>query len=107
MKAAYRFRVPDEVTLTIRGLHPDLKRKVRTALGLLAHDARAGKALRAELEGLYSLRAGRFRIIYQLPAGRVIEIVAVGPRERIYEETLRLLKRNDGKSIRPWPHSAP
>ena len=93
MKAAYRFRIPDDVMLTIRGLHPDLKRKVRTALGLLAHDARAGKALRAELEGLCSLRAGRFRIIYQLPAGRVIEIVAVGPRERIYEETLRLLKK--------------
>jgi mRNA interferase RelE/StbE len=92
MKATCRFRVPDDVTRTVRGLHPDLKRKIRTALGMLAHDAHAGKALRAELEGLCTLRAGRFRIIYKLPAGRVIEIVAVGPRERIYEETLRLLK---------------
>lgn len=93
MKAANRFRIPNDVTLTIRGLHPDLKRKVRTAFGLLAHDAHAGKALRAELEGPCAIRAGRFRIIYKLSAGRVIEIVAVGPRERIYEETLRLLRK--------------
>jgi mRNA interferase RelE/StbE len=93
MKAAYRFRIPDDVTKIIRGLHPDLKRKVRTALGLLIRDPHAGKALRAELEGLHTLRAGRFRIIHKLPAGRVISIVAVGPRERIYEETLRLLRK--------------
>ncbi len=96
MKAAYRFRIPDDVARMIRGLHPDLKHKVRTSLGLLARDAYAGKALRAELEGLCTLRAGRFRIIYKLPAGRVIAIVAVGPRERIYEETLRLLKKPPG-----------
>ena len=96
MKAACRFRIPDDITLLIRGLHPDLKRKVRTAFDLLAHDTRAGKVLRAELEGLCTLRAGRFRIIYRLPAGRVIEIVAIGPRERIYEETLRLLKKSPG-----------
>jgi mRNA interferase RelE/StbE len=96
MKAAYRFRIPDDVARMIRGLHPDLKHKVRTSLGLLARDAHAGKALRAELEGLCTLRAGRFRIIYKLPAGRVIAIVAVGPRERIYEETLRLLKKSPG-----------
>ena len=93
MKAAYRFRIPNDVAKAIRGLHPDLKRKVRTALGLLIRDPRAGKALRAELEGLRTLRAGRFRIIYKPPAGRVIPIVAVGPRERIYEETLRLLRK--------------
>ena len=94
MKAAYRFRIPDDVTQMIRGLHPDLKRKVRTAFGLLADDAHAGKALRGELAGLRTLRSGRFRIIYKPPTGRVIPIVAVGPRERIYEETLRLLRKS-------------
>jgi mRNA interferase RelE/StbE len=100
MKAAYRFRIPDDVTLTIRGLHPDLKRKVRTAFRLLADDAHAGKALRGELAGLCTLRAGRLRIIYKPPAGRVIAIVAVGPRERIYEETLRLLRKPPGGDSR-------
>ncbi|MBI4825954.1 MAG: hypothetical protein HY807_05970 [Nitrospirae bacterium] len=35
---------------------------------------------------------GRFRIIYR-EARNVIEIVAIGPRERIYEDTYKLLKK--------------
>jgi mRNA interferase RelE/StbE len=92
-KAFFRLRVPDEVMQLIRGLHPELKQKLRTALELLGRDARAGKALQAELEGLRSLRVGRFRVVYRLRAGRVVEVIMVGPRERIYEETMRLLNR--------------
>jgi hypothetical protein len=33
----------------------------------------------------------RFRVIYRAPARRVIEIVTIGPRDRVYEETLRLV----------------
>jgi len=36
---------------------------------------------------------GRFRIIYRVAARRVIELIAIGPRRTIYEETLRLLRR--------------
>ena len=93
MKGNYRFRVPDDVVRLIRGLHPELKQKVRSALALLGRDAQAGKALQAELDGMRSLRAGRFRIIYRLSGRRIVEINSVGPRERIYEETLRLLAR--------------
>jgi mRNA interferase RelE/StbE len=93
MKPLYRLRVPDDAVRLIRGLHPELKQKVRTALDLLGQDANAGKALQAELEGLRSLRIGRFRLVYRVSGRRVIEIVALGPRERIYEETLRLLSR--------------
>lgn len=53
----------------------------------------AGHALRDELEGLRSLRIGRFRIIYRIGSGSLIELVAVGPRRTIYEETLRRLQR--------------
>ena len=93
MKAAYRFRVPDEAARLIRGLHPELKQRVRTSLALLGRDPHAGKALQAELEGLHSLRAGRLRIVYRLGRRRSIEIVVIGPRARVYEETLRLLKK--------------
>ena len=96
-KAAYRFRVPDDAARLIRGLHPELKQKVRTSLALLGHDPHAGKALQAELEGLYSLRAGRLRIVYRPGGRRLIEIVAIGPRERVYEETLRLIRKNPAK----------
>ncbi len=55
-------------------------------------DPSSGKALKDELAGLRSFRVGSFRIIYRA-IRNVIEIVAIGPRERIYEETYRLLKR--------------
>ena len=52
-----------------------------------------GKALREELAGLRSHRIGKFRIVYREASGGVVEIVAIGPRRTIYEETLRLIKR--------------
>jgi mRNA interferase RelE/StbE len=90
-KAQIRFRVSDEVARLVRGLHPDIKRKVRAALDRLAQDVEAGKALQGDLQGLRSLRVARLRVVYRAPARRVIEIVTIGPRDRVYEETLRLV----------------
>ena len=87
-----RLRVPGEVAALIRGLHPDLKKKVRSTLAAVIADPSVGKALRDELAGLRSCRVGRFRIVYRL-AGSVIEIVAVGPRATIHEETWRRVRR--------------
>jgi mRNA interferase RelE/StbE len=81
-----RLRVPDDVAGLIRGLHPDLKRKIRSALDDVLADPAVGKALRDELAGLRSCRVARFRIIYRV-VGTIVEIVAVGPRRTIYEET--------------------
>jgi mRNA interferase RelE/StbE len=89
----YALRVPPDLADLIRSLHPKLKRKLRAALEQIAAEPRLGKPLKDELEGLWSLRLGRFRIIYRLGAGRDIELVAFGPRERIYEETARLMAR--------------
>lgn len=88
-----RLRVPDPVAATIRGLHPGIKRKVRGALESILDDPRIGKALKDELEGLRSLRVGRLRVVYRVASTRMIEVVALGPRRRIYEETLRLVRR--------------
>ena len=55
-------------------------------------DPLSGKALKDELAGLRSFRVGTFRVIYRVKRN-VVEIVAIGSRERIYEETYRLLKR--------------
>lgn len=90
-----RLRVPGDVASLVRGLHPDLKRKVRSALDAVVADPSVGKALRDELAGLRSCRIGRLRIIYRV-AGSVIEIVAVGPRATIYAETWRRVRRGLG-----------
>lgn len=89
----YKVRVPHEIAELIRGLHPQLKRKVRASLLSILKDPRSGRPLRGELEGLWSVRVSRFRLIYRIGRNRQIEIVALGPRERIYEETLRLVKK--------------
>jgi mRNA interferase RelE/StbE len=88
----HRPRVPDEVADLVRGMHPTLKRKTRASLKSILADPSSGKALKDELAGLRSFRVGTFRIIYRMTRN-IIEIVAIGPRERIYEETYRLLKR--------------
>ena len=77
----------------IRGLHPELKRKIRAGLDTIRADPQSGKELRDDLTGLRSLRIGRFRIIYRIAPRDLIELVAIGPRRSIYEETLRLLRR--------------
>ena len=89
----YRLSVPDETFDFVRSLHPEIKRKIKAALNLIASDPSVGKSLRDELSGLKSFKIGRFRIIYKVPSKRIIEIVAIGPRRTIYEETYRLLKK--------------
>jgi mRNA interferase RelE/StbE len=94
----YKLRIPDDVTALLRGLHPNLKKKTRAALRFLSTNPSEGKSLKDVLEGLKSYRGGRFRIICRISAKKHIEVVAIGPRKIIYEETLRLLKREARKS---------
>lgn len=86
-----RLKLPDECADLIRALHPHLKRKVKAGLKLILDDPLSGKALKDELTGLRSFRVSRFRIIYRTTGQEVIEIIAIGPRKTIYEETMNLL----------------
>ena len=88
----YRLRVPDSVAELLRNMHPESKRRIRASLQIISGHPDGGKALRDELAGLRSIRVGRFRIVYRVRRN-IIEIVAVGPRTRIYEETARLIKK--------------
>jgi len=88
----YKLRVPDSVPDLIRELHPYLKKKIKSSLKIILSNPEEGKPLRDELAGLKSFRVSRFRIVYRVRKN-VVEIVAIGPRERIYEETFLLLKR--------------
>lgn len=77
----------------MKGLHPLLKKKVKAALKIILKEPDSGKALKNELSGLRSFRVSRFRIIYRIQ-NDIIALVAVGPRERIYEETLLILNKS-------------
>jgi mRNA interferase RelE/StbE len=89
----YKLRMVDGLAELVRGMHPSLKKKVRTSLETILSDPGSGKALKNDLAGLRSFRVGRFRIIYKV-SRREVQVVAIGPRSRIYEETFRLIKRS-------------
>ena len=90
-----KLKVPDSVAELIRNLHPHLKNKVKASLQTILYDPYSGKALKGELASLRSFRVSRFRIIYRVSDEKLIEIIAIGPRECIYEDTFRLLKRKE------------
>lgn len=88
-----KIRVPDDIAGLIRGLHPHLKRKIKASLEAIVDEPHCGKPLKEELAGLRSLAVSRFRIVYRISEKGQIEVVAVGPRVRIYEETYRIMAR--------------
>jgi mRNA interferase RelE/StbE len=93
-----RLRIPHEVVSLIRGLHPRLKRKIRAALEMLWSEPYADKVLKNDLSGLRSFRVSRFGIVYRISGKQEVEIIAVGPRRHIYEETYKLVSREDRES---------
>jgi len=98
MRQLRKLRVPDEIAALIRSMHPDLRRKIRGSLQTILSEPFAGKALRDELSGLRSFRVSRFRIIYRISKKQLIEVVTIGPRDRIYEETFRLISKQAKQS---------
>ncbi len=94
MAGEYRLRVPVETAAFLRKLHPKIKRHIKSALEMIVNDPFLGKPLKDDLEGLRSLRVKRYRIVYRVAVPfREIEIVAIGPKRNIYEDTFRLISR--------------
>ena len=58
---------------------------IEDALGLLEREPQAGHALRGKLRGLYSLRVGAYRILYQLTDGeQTVRVAAIRHRAVAY-----------------------
>ncbi len=91
---AHKIRVPDDVASFIRRIHPHIKKKIKACLKGILSDPNSGKALKDDLTGLRSVHVSRFRIIYRISKKKEIEIIAIGPRQRIYEETFWILNKN-------------
>ena len=84
-------RLPLEVQQAIRSLHPEQKRRVRTALDRLLSEPGGGKELKGHLSGWRSLRLGRLRIVYRATRA-TIDIAAIGPRATIYLDAAQLTR---------------
>ncbi len=92
----YKLVASKDLRGLIRTMHPSLKKKMKASLKIILSDPHSGKALMDELSGLRSFRISSFRIIYRIKEPEQIELVAIGPRERIYEETFRMIRKGEG-----------
>jgi mRNA-degrading endonuclease RelE of RelBE toxin-antitoxin system len=63
---------------------------IEDALGLLEREPIAGYPLRGKLHGLYSLRVGAYRILYQLTdGGKTVRVAAIRHRSISYDSDPR------------------
>jgi mRNA interferase RelE/StbE len=99
MTERLKLRIPDEIVGLIRSLHPLLKKRVKAALFKISGNPYCGKAMKDELSGLRSFRVKKFRIIYKVAGSKQISIIAMGPRKYIYEETFRIIRREEKRQL--------
>ena len=91
---AFQLDVPPHVADVLRHLHPDIKRPIKAALRAICKDPTVGEPLERELKGLLKYRVSRFRIAYTVDrAHRIIRIMAVGHRRRIYDDLTEMVGR--------------
>lgn len=96
----HKLRISDSLVALIRGLHPEIKEKIRGSLKTLVAEPHGGNLLKDAMEGLRSFKVKRLRIVYRMASQEEIQILAIGPREQIYEETYRLIKKgSEGRSL--------
>jgi len=89
---SYRLDVDGDTRLLISHMPPTLKRKVKESFRAIAQYPNEGKPLQEDLEGFYSYRVGRLRIIYSIESPRkLVHVVAIGPRRTVYEELTKEL----------------
>ena len=65
-KESYRLIPTRSYLKDLRKLDRSANRRILQAVELLTDSPRLGKILRGELEGLWSLRIGEFRVIYSI-----------------------------------------
>ncbi len=82
----------EEGKKTLHSLHIDNQREVKNRLKELANDLSIGKALTGRLQGLYSLRVGKYRAIFSLD-GELIIVHVVGHRRDIYKKLDQMNKQ--------------
>jgi len=77
----------------IRGLDPNVRSKVETAIEKLTEEPTRGKPLQLTLRGLRSWRTGDWRIVYRATQKTLeILVIAVGHRRDVYDRLHDRLK---------------
>ena len=84
MKTKFEVRFTPLFSKGIRALDREVQIRLLSQVNILKMNPYAGKPLRGEWKGIYSLRVGDYRVLYQIKGNEVFLLV-VGHRKRIYE----------------------
>jgi mRNA interferase RelE/StbE len=69
----------------IKKLQPEVRRRIELAIDELFDNARAGDRLHGDWEGYWKLRAGDYRVIYEIKSENSVEIQYVRHRRHAYQ----------------------
>jgi len=90
MNSGYRIEYHKRVPKTLRRLGTKNYRRIVDKIeDTLIADPYSGKKLKGRYKGLYSLRVGRYRIIYQIIEDeRAVYILKISERQGVYDDLL-------------------
>jgi len=84
LKAKFEVRFTPRFLKGIKALDREVQVRLLREVNILKTNPYAGKPLHGELRGVYSLRMGDYRILYQIKRNEIFLLV-VGHRKRVYE----------------------
>jgi mRNA-degrading endonuclease RelE of RelBE toxin-antitoxin system len=83
----YKVAFSKDAARTLEKLTPQMQRRIITALEKIKANPLKGKRLRGGLEGLFSLRIGEMRVVYEADSAQhMIVVHGVGSRGDIYKK---------------------
>ncbi|MEA1872143.1 MAG: type II toxin-antitoxin system RelE/ParE family toxin [Chloroflexota bacterium] len=83
----YKVVLSRDAARTLEKATPAMIRRIIAALEKVKAKPDSGKRLRGELEGLFSLRIGGMRAVYEVDAEKkAVVVLAIGPRGDIYKK---------------------
>ncbi|MEM3696023.1 MAG: type II toxin-antitoxin system RelE/ParE family toxin [Candidatus Bathyarchaeia archaeon] len=83
MKAKFEIRFTPRFLKNIKALNREIQVRIIREINMLKTNPYLGKPLRGEWKGVYSLRIGDYRVLYQIKKNQVFLLV-VGHRKRVY-----------------------
>jgi mRNA interferase RelE/StbE len=83
LKAKFEIQFTPRFLKNIKVLDREVQVRILREINVLKTNPYVGKPLRGEWKGIYSLRIGDYRVLYQIKEEKVYLLV-VGHRKRIY-----------------------
>ena len=88
----YRVQFTRSVAERVTGLHPEIKKLLKSSVREIADNPYAGKELQEDLAGFFTFRCKRYRIIYKVDEeSKNIIIHMFGHRRDVYELFSKLI----------------